>query len=103
MTWEKEAACKNSPDIDPDAFFPVKIHGHEAFEAKRFCLSRCPVTEECLAYALEQNIQYGVWGGLDGDERKRLRRRMSRSSATNRTNDPDTQPLLDTSEDAVAS
>jgi hypothetical protein len=34
---------------------------------------RCPVRVECLAYAIDSDEQYGVWGGLTVDERRALR------------------------------
>ncbi len=40
--------------------------------AKAQCFG-CPVRAECLAYALDQNEVFGVWGGTDPDERKQLR------------------------------
>lgn len=35
----------------------------------------CDVRPECLQYALETNQEYGVWGGYEEDERRRLRKR----------------------------
>jgi WhiB family redox-sensing transcriptional regulator len=53
-------------------------------EAKRVC-GGCPVREACRGYALENEEEYGVWGGLSEAERKRLidarRRARSVSSA----------------------
>ena len=61
----------------------VKIEGgsrrsHLA-KAKSVC-HRCPVTETCLAWALETGQRYGVWGGLSEDERYELQRRGARIS-----------------------
>jgi WhiB family redox-sensing transcriptional regulator len=36
--------------------------------AKDVC-SRCPVRAECLAFALANGEEFGVWGGMDPDER----------------------------------
>lgn len=43
----------------------------DAHEAKEIC-SRCPVREECLNFAVDNNETYGVWGGLTPRERERL-------------------------------
>ena len=45
--WQTRALCQ---ETDPDAFFPE--HGGTPLAAKRIC-ARCEVTDECLAYALD--------------------------------------------------
>lgn len=40
--------------------------------AKIVC-RRCPVSSQCLAYAMEALIDHGIWGGLTGRERRRNR------------------------------
>ena len=67
--WRQEAACR---DLDTDLFFPVTEE--EAGPAKAVCAT-CPVREACLEFALLTRQDDGVWGGLDGAERRRLRRR----------------------------
>jgi len=42
--------------------------------AKAACMS-CPVRTECLADALDNHIQFGVWGGMTERERRALLRR----------------------------
>ncbi|MPZ21862.1 MAG: WhiB family transcriptional regulator, partial [Luteitalea sp.] len=56
---------------DPDTFYPDK--GGSVREAKRVCAG-CPVTDECLEYALDTEQRHGVWGGLSEHERRPLRR-----------------------------
>ena len=68
--WAARARCA---DIDPEIFFPP--HDDPATEARQIC-ARCPVRDECLAYALDADERYGIWGGLDPDERRNLRRRL---------------------------
>ena len=67
LTWQERALCAQT---DPEAFFPEK--GGSTREAKRIC-ARCEVKAECLAYALEHDERYGIWGGLSERERRRLR------------------------------
>lgn len=62
--WRDEAACV---DVDPDVFFP-KV-GQPLGLAREVCAS-CPVVAECLAYAVENHIVDGVWGGLTARERR---------------------------------
>lgn len=65
-----EAACRGE---DPELFFPVTETGpgaRQAARAKAVC-ARCPVTSACLAYALDNGLAHGVFGGLTGSERRR--------------------------------
>ena len=63
-----EARCL---DADPEAFFPEK--GGSTREAKRICAA-CPVRDDCLQYALENDERFGIWGGLSERERRRAKR-----------------------------
>ncbi|WP_189112086.1 WhiB family transcriptional regulator [Pilimelia terevasa] len=67
MDWPSLAACRNG---DPDALF---VQGAEQNVAKRICRS-CPVQYECLADALDNRIEFGVWGGKTERERRALLR-----------------------------
>jgi WhiB family redox-sensing transcriptional regulator len=66
--WPSLAACR---DGDPDALF---VQGAEQNVAKRICRG-CPVRYECLADALDNRIEFGVWGGMTERERRALLRR----------------------------
>ncbi len=70
--WRDDAACAGS---DNDAFFPIGEDEEAAAAAKAVC-AVCPVREACLQYALFTNQTEGVWGGMTGPERRRLRRRL---------------------------
>lgn len=65
--WEARAACRS---LDPDALF---VKGKAQNLAKQIC-RECPVQAECLAEALDKEIEYGVWGGMTERERRLLRR-----------------------------
>ncbi|MGW0316806.1 WhiB family transcriptional regulator [Streptomyces flavidovirens] len=76
--WLRSAACA---DADPEIFFPVGVKGpalDEQAAAKEVC-GRCPVTRQCLSYALRSGQRTGVWGGLSEDERSALHRAGARS------------------------
>jgi hypothetical protein len=64
LEWQRDALCNQT---DPDAFFPDWAMHAEA--AITVCLE-CPVREKCLAYAIKNNEENGVWGGLDFTLRK---------------------------------
>ena len=80
MDWRHSALCR---DEDPELFFPIGTTGPAAMqieEAKTVC-RRCPVTTDCLTWALETSQDAGVWGGLSEDERRALKRRGARARA----------------------
>lgn len=71
MEWLDRAACV---DTDPDVFFPVGRAGpavRDVSAAKRICC-RCPVTGDCLDWALRTRQTSGVWGGTSEEERAEL-------------------------------
>lgn len=68
QSWTTRGACVT---MDPDCFF---VQGSEQHAIKATCLG-CPVKTECLADALDNRIDFGVWGGMTERERRRLLRR----------------------------
>ena len=77
MDWRHHALCR---DEDPELFFPIGTAGPAAVqveEAKVVC-RRCPVTTDCLTWAIESGQDAGVWGGTSEDERRALARRTLR-------------------------
>ena len=68
--WQSEAECRG--ESTEDFFSP----GGEA-AAKEIC-GWCPVRTDCLDYAINRPEPYGVWGGLNEDERVSERRRRMR-------------------------
>ena len=82
-SWRDAAACR---DVDPEMFFPVGTTGaalEQTAAAKAACAT-CPVQEQCLSFAVTTNQEYGVWGGLDEDERRDVRRSWRRSERADR-------------------
>ncbi|QWZ07861.1 WhiB family transcriptional regulator [Nocardioides panacis] len=76
--WRSRSACL---DENPELFFPVGTTGPavtQVDEAKQIC-SGCEVRAQCLEWALQENQDHGVWGGLSEDERRSLRRRTARA------------------------
>lgn len=77
MDWRRKAACL---DEDPELFFPVGTTGPaiaQTERAKAICQA-CDVSEDCLEWALDTNQDAGVWGGMNEDERRALRRSRQR-------------------------
>jgi WhiB family redox-sensing transcriptional regulator len=80
MDWRHRAACR---DEDPELFFPVGTTGPallQIAEAKIAC-RRCPVSTECLNWALASGQDAGVWGGMSEEERRVVKRRHARTGA----------------------
>lgn len=68
--WSAQAACRTS---DPDALF---VQGAAQNRAKAICAG-CSVRTECLADALDNRVEFGVWGGMTERERRSLLRRRT--------------------------
>ena len=71
--WQVQAACRG---LDASTFFhPDNERGRSRRrreeEAKAVC-ARCPVTAQCLSWALSVQEPYGVWGGKSSTERDEL-------------------------------
>ncbi len=66
--WAESASCRSGR---PDELF---VRGAAQNRAKVVC-GQCPVRTECLAEALDNNIEWGVWGGMTERERRALLRR----------------------------
>ncbi|GAB2870839.1 transcriptional regulator WblA [Myroides odoratimimus subsp. xuanwuensis] len=71
--WTTAAACRKA---QPDQLF---VRGAEQNKAKQVCAG-CPVRSECLAEALDNQIEWGVWGGMTERERRALLRRRPTAS-----------------------
>lgn len=77
--WRRRAACRSE---DPELFFPIGTGApalKQTEEAKRVC-ARCPVSAECLGWAMSTRQDAGVWGGLSEAERRSARRRADRKA-----------------------
>ena len=71
--WASAAACR---EVDPDKLF---VPGAKQNDAKKVC-GGCPVRTECLAEALHNQIEWGVWGGMTERERRALLRKNPTAS-----------------------
>lgn len=70
LDWISAAVCASA---DPEEWFPEG--GATSNRAKRICQT-CPVINECLQYALGNDMD-GIWGGTSRRERVGLMRRAS--------------------------
>ena len=65
--WVDGALCTQT---DPELFFPPK--GATGKEAKRVC-RLCAVQTDCLGYAVQHRVPYGIWGGTTAHERRHMK------------------------------
>jgi WhiB family transcriptional regulator, redox-sensing transcriptional regulator len=63
--WVSKALCKNT---DPDELF---VRGAAQRKAAVICC-HCPVLKECGADALDNKVEYGIWGGMTERQRRAL-------------------------------
>ena len=74
--WMDDAACNG---MDGTLFFPDRGENNKLASAKAIC-ARCLVKDECLDFALDNDIYHGVWGGMSGVERQRIRVRWRKEN-----------------------
>ncbi|GGB48228.1 transcriptional regulator WhiB [Flexivirga endophytica] len=70
--WRERAACREE---NPELFFPVGTTGpalDQIEQAKDIC-RHCPVLAQCLATALDNGEDAGIWGGTTPEERRMMR------------------------------
>lgn len=66
--WRDQALCAQ---VDPELWFPEK--GAATADAKGVC-ARCPVTADCLEYAVTSIPTEGIWGGVTYRQLAKIRR-----------------------------
>jgi WhiB family redox-sensing transcriptional regulator len=66
--WMADAACRGT---DVNMFFPESMSTEVATAAVATC-SRCPVQNECARYAIINEIEYGIYGGLTPRARREI-------------------------------
>lgn len=70
--WVADAAC-GRPGIDPEMFFPPpgKTGLDDTKDVREFC-RHCPVVQACAEYAIRNEIDHGIWGGLTDRSRRKI-------------------------------
>jgi len=75
--WQYRAKCQGPQAtlfFAPNRFERKEERRERESEAKAIC-AVCPVTEECIEYALRTREEHGVWGGLNETQRRALAER----------------------------
>ena len=65
ISWVSQARCRQA---DPDELF---VRGAAQRKAAVIC-RHCPVILECGADALDNRVEFGVWGGMTERQRRAL-------------------------------
>ena len=65
IAWVSQALCRSA---DPDQLF---VRGAAQRKAAVIC-RHCPVVTECGADALDNRVEFGVWGGMTERQRRAL-------------------------------
>ena len=65
IAWVSKALCRST---DPDQLF---VRGAAQRKAAVIC-RHCPVITECGADALDNRVEFGVWGGMTERQRRAL-------------------------------
>jgi WhiB family redox-sensing transcriptional regulator len=66
-----EAACREIEN--PDFFFPdSRAEERKSLKAVIEICDGCPVRKECLEYALNEQINHGLWAGTTPAQRQRM-------------------------------
>jgi WhiB family redox-sensing transcriptional regulator len=74
MPLDSRFHCRN---YDPERWFPVGTGPMAQLDtdfAKSVC-GLCPSQANCLTWALENAIPFGIWGGMTEEERRAMIRR----------------------------
>ncbi|WP_216842654.1 WhiB family transcriptional regulator [Arthrobacter sp. NEB 688] len=67
IRWRERGSCA----ADPDGGWFEDLRAPAARRARSICAG-CPVRRKCLAAALLYGEEFGIWGGLDSDQRHPL-------------------------------
>jgi WhiB family transcriptional regulator, redox-sensing transcriptional regulator len=71
-----DGKCK---EVGLNFFFPDYNDQWQDIElAKRTC-AECPVRAQCLDYAILLRDDEGMWGGIEGERRRRLRYKLNKT------------------------
>lgn len=65
--WESPSCSQ----VDPELFFPDA--GRNSPQALKVCQG-CVCRLQCLKYALDHEIMFGIWGGLSANQRREILR-----------------------------
>jgi len=66
--WHVAAACLG---LNTEMFYPYRTDIEGVEQVRPICM-RCPVRQQCLQFAIDNDERFGVWGGMSAIERNQL-------------------------------
>lgn len=72
MTSRPKPPCRG---YDPETWFPISAKDYDTIALAKSICELCDIRIECLQYALEEGIPFGIWGGQTEHDRRALLRR----------------------------
>ena len=76
MSYPESAACASRPFLFFGRDRETGIERDSRESAAKVICRGCPVSDECVAYALTNSMTWGVWGGMGEKERQRYLGRL---------------------------
>ena len=67
--WFRVAACRGH---DPNLWHPA-THTHDPYREARLICQGCPVKQNCLDWAVDNEMVAGMWGGMSPRQRDKYR------------------------------
>ncbi|MFD9796793.1 WhiB family transcriptional regulator [Streptomyces sp. NPDC059070] len=76
-SWHARGRCHGLAPAEADRlFFPAPRAHRDIAEAKSLC-GACPVRQDCFTHALDNDLRWGLWGGMTEAERKPWRAKIA--------------------------
>lgn len=69
--WRDRAACLG---CDTNLWYGERGGDYTVSRQSKAVCFACPVRQQCLDYAIDNNEEYGIWGGLSETERRAFKR-----------------------------
>lgn len=76
-------AVRACEQVDPEVMFPDEKldNRHPDVQRAKAVCARCRFQPACAEEALDNRVEYGVWGGMSWKDRQAALRRRSRDAA----------------------
>ncbi|MFC0844681.1 WhiB family transcriptional regulator [Streptomyces noboritoensis] len=76
-SWHARGRCHGLAPAEADRLFHPAPRAHrDIAEAKALC-GACPVRQDCFTHALDNDLRWGLWGGMTEAERKPWRAQVA--------------------------